>query len=81
MWPSRNASVHSRGKVQVKTASEYGKVMTNTATVVARPSRTTSAWPKSARASPGGWASGTKTSAVVRLQARTASLTVVRPPA
>ena len=72
--------MHSRGKAQAKIASEYGRVMTKTATLVGRPSRVTSAWPKSAWASPGGWASGTKTSAVRRRQARTASLTMVRPP-
>jgi len=66
--------------VQAKTASEYGSAMTNTATAVAWPSRVTSACPKSAWASPGGWASGTNTSAVLRRQARTATLTVVRPP-
>src|SRR3954469_20285285 len=55
-------------------------VITKTATVVGSPSRMTSAWPKSAWAWPGGWESGTKTSAARRLQARTASLTVVSPP-
>ena len=55
--------MHSRGKAQTKIASEYGRVMTNRATVAACPSRMTSAWPKSTWASPGGWASGTKTSA------------------
>jgi hypothetical protein len=45
--PSRNASVHSRGKAQMKKGSEYGKVITNRATVVVWPSSVTSAWPKS----------------------------------
>ena len=61
-------------------ASEYGRVMTNRATLVGRPSRVTSASPKSTWASPGGWASGTKTSADRALQAATASLTMLRPP-
>jgi len=69
-----------RGKAQQKSASEYGSVMTKTATLAGRPSSVTSASPKSAWASPGGWASGTKTSALRPLQARTASLTTVSPP-
>jgi hypothetical protein len=40
-------SVHARGKAQAKIASEYGRVMTNRATVVARPPRMISAEPKS----------------------------------
>ncbi len=68
------------GKAQQKIASEYGSFMTKTATLVAWPSRVTSASPKSTWALPARWASGTNTSAWPRRQARTASLTVVWPP-
>ena len=61
-------------------ASEYGSVMTNNATLVGRPSSVISASPKSTWASPGGWASGTKTSADRAFQAATAALTIVLPP-
>ena len=43
-------------------------------------SRTTLGCPKSTWASPGGWASGTKTSADRSLRAATATFTMVRPP-
>jgi hypothetical protein len=68
------------GKAQTKKASEYGRVITNSATLVGRLSRAISASPKSTWASPGGWARGTKTSADRVLQAATASFTAVRPP-
>ena len=54
--------------------------MTNRATVVVCPSSMTSAWPKSTWASPGRWVRGMKTSAWERLQAATASLTMVNLP-
>src|SRR3978361_2373064 len=56
--------------------------MTNRATLAGRPSSVTSASPKSTWASPGGWASGTKTSALRSRddgQAASAAVLVAEP--
>ena len=73
--------MHSRRNAWQYTASAYGRLITNTATRVGTPARTTSANPKSTCASPGGWVSGRNTSFVPTFNSRTASLTVVYPPA
>jgi hypothetical protein len=72
--------VHSRGNTWQYTTSEYGRLITNTATSVSTPASRTFANPKSTGASPGGWLSGRNTSFRPTFSSRTASFADVYPP-